>query len=119
MDRDTGRPESTREETERRAGQAEKNPGGAGISNRESAGEEAAERQRLPPVDEASPEPQDAAGRVGEEPLEDTRDRQTSLKGGSHSTAQKTAETRYPDRAMPATSKVDGAFGKEPQDLEP
>jgi len=90
-----------------------------GISNRESAREEHEERQQFPPIDLASPEPQDAAGRVGEQPLEDTRDRHTSHKAGSRSIAQKEAEARYPDRSMPATRKVDGAFGKEPQDQPP
>ncbi|MCU1381435.1 MAG: hypothetical protein JWL71_132 [Acidobacteria bacterium] len=92
---------------------------GAGISNRESPEEEAQERQEHPPVDTSSPPPQDAAGRVGEEPLTDMNDRQTSHKAGSHSIAEKEAETRYPDRSMPATHKVAGAFGKEPRDEEP
>lgn len=87
----------------------------AGISNRESPQEEAEERREHPPVDGASPPPEDAAGRVGEDPLTDNRDRDTSHKAGSRSIAQKEAEARYPDRSMPATHKVDGAFGKEPQ----
>ena len=29
--------------------------------------------------------------------------------------AQKEAESRYPDRSMPASRKVAGAFGKEPR----
>jgi hypothetical protein len=87
-----------------------------GISNRESAVEESAERAAHPPVDTDSPPPQDAAGRVGEQPLEDLRDRHTSHKAGSRSIAQKEAEARYPDRSMPATRKVPGAFGKEPED---
>jgi hypothetical protein len=92
---------------------AGKNPG---ISNRESAAEESAERAALPPVDTSSPPPEDAAGRVGENPLEDYSDRHTSHKAGSRSIAQKEAEARYPDRSMPATRKVAGAFGKEPKD---
>lgn len=87
-----------------------------GISNRETESEEARERQEFPPVDTSSPEPQDAAGRVGEEPLSDLSDRHTSHKAGSRSIAQKEAEARYPDRSMPATHKVAGAFGKEPQE---
>jgi hypothetical protein len=86
-----------------------------GISNRESAGEEAQERCEHPPIDTGSPAPEDAAGRVGEQPLEDTRDRHTSHKAGSRSIAQKEAEARYPDRGMPASHKVAGAFGREPQ----
>jgi len=89
---------------------------GAGISNRESPEEEDRERREHPPVDTGSPPPEDAAGRVGEDPLEDNNGRQTSHKAGSQSIAQKEAETRYPDRSMPATRKVDGAFGREPQD---
>jgi hypothetical protein len=87
---------------------------GTGISNRESAQAEAEERRVHPPVDTASPPPQDAAGRVGEEPLSDARDRHTSHKAGSRSIAQKEAESKYSDRSMPAARKVAGAFGKEP-----
>lgn len=90
----------------------------SGISNRESDAEEAKEREEFPPVDTNSPEPQDAAGRVGEQPLTDLSDRHTSHKAGSRSIAQKEAGARYPDRSMPATHKVDGAFGKEPAEPE-
>jgi hypothetical protein len=85
-----------------------------GISNRESSGEEAKEREAHPPVDTNSPPPEDAAGRVGEQPLEDLSDRHTSHKAGSRSIAQKEDNTRYPDRSMPASRKVDGASGREP-----
>ena len=85
-----------------------------GISNRESAREEAEEREAHPPLDPSSPPPEDAAGRVGEQPLDDLRDRHTSHKAGSRSIAQKESESRYPDRSMPASRKVSGAFGKEP-----
>lgn len=88
----------------------------AGISNRESDVEEAREREAHPPIDTNSPPPEDAAGRVGEEPLEDLSDRHTSHKAGSRSIAQKEAESKYADRSMPAARKVGGAFGKEPQD---
>jgi hypothetical protein len=87
----------------------------AGISNRESPEREARERREHPPVDTNSPPPEDAAGRVGEEPLEDRRDRHTSHKAGSRSIAQKESESRYPDRSMPASRKVAGAFGREPR----
>lgn len=87
-----------------------------GISNRESAHEEADERREHPPVDTNSPQPQDAAGRVGEDPLTDTRDRHTSHKAGSRSIAQKEAESKYSDRSAPPSHKVDGAFGREPQE---
>ena len=89
-------------------------PKRAGISNRESDVEEARERQEHPPLNTGSPPPQDAAGHVGEEPLKDSRNRQTSHKAGSRSIAQKEAESKYPDRSMPASRKVAGAFGKEP-----
>jgi hypothetical protein len=86
-----------------------------GISNRESPQQEEDERKEFPAVDTGSPPPQDAAGRVGEEPLEDARDRHTSHKAGSRSIAQKQDEARYPDRSMPPSRKVGGAFGKEPE----
>jgi hypothetical protein len=91
----------------------EQNPG---ISNRESAGEERAERAAHPPVDTNPLPPEDAAGRIGEHPTDDQNDLQTSLKAGSRSTAQKETASRYPDSAMPASKKVPGAFGKEPHD---
>lgn len=87
-----------------------------GISNRESATEEAQERRKNPPVDTNSPPPQDAAGRIGEQPLTDISDRHTSHKAGSRSIAQKEAESKYPDRSMPASRKVAGAFGREPKE---
>ena len=87
-----------------------------GISNRETPREEAQEREKHPPIDTSSPPPQDAAGRVGEEPLDDMNSRQTSHKTGSHSIVEKEGDSRYPDRGMPATHKVDGAFGKESSD---
>jgi hypothetical protein len=85
-----------------------------GISNRESSSEEAQARRDHPPVDTNSPPPRDAAGRVGEEPLEDLSDRHTSHKAGSRSIAQKEAGSKYADRSMPASRKVAGGFGKEP-----
>ena len=87
-----------------------------GISNRKSADEEHAERAAHPPVDTSDPPPEDAAGRTGEEPIDDQNDVQTSQKAGSRSMAQKEASSRYPDRAMPASKKVPGAFGKEPKE---
>lgn len=88
-----------------------------GISNRETADEEASERQKHPPARTDSPEPQDAAGRVGEAPLTEVPNRHTSHKAGARSIAQKEDNTRYPDRGMPATHKKPGAFGKEPRDV--
>ena len=85
-----------------------------GISNRETPEEEAREREEFPPVDPAAPPPEDAAGRVGDDPPGDTNGRHTSHKAGSRSVAQKEGEARYPDRSMPPARKVAGAFGKEP-----
>jgi len=88
--------------------------GGVGISNRETPAEEAVERRHFPPAETGPLPAEDAAGRVGEQPLEDNRDRHTAHKAGSRSIAQKESESRYPDRSMPATHKVAGAFGREP-----
>jgi hypothetical protein len=86
-----------------------------GISNRETAREEAEERREHPPTTPDAPPPeQDAAGREGEEPLPDERDRHTSHKAGSRSVAQKEAGSKYADRSHPASHKVPGASGKEP-----
>jgi hypothetical protein len=90
-----------------------------GISNRETPEQEAQERQAFPPADRNSPPPQDAAGRVGELPLEGVPNRQTSHKAGSRSIAVKEAGVRYPDRSAPSTRKVAGAFGMEPEDVSP
>ena len=86
----------------------------SGISNRETAEEEARARAEHPPIDAGSPAPEDAGGEVGERPVDVVPDRQTSHKAGSRSIAQKEASARYPDRSMPPTRKVAGAFGKEP-----
>ena len=86
-----------------------------GISNRESATEEARERQEHPPIaPDAPPVEEDAAGRQGEQPLSDDRDRHTSHKAGSRSIAQKEAESKYADHSHPSSHKVAGADGKEP-----
>jgi hypothetical protein len=87
-----------------------------GISNRETPAEEEKERRDHPPEATGSPEPEDAAGRVGETPKDEVPQRQTSHKAGSRSIAQKEERTRYPDRGMPATRKKAGAFGAEPRD---
>ena len=86
----------------------------SGISNRKSAVEERRERAEHPPGSGESPPPEDASGRVGEQPLTDMRDRHTSHKAGSRSIAQKEAGSKYPDRSMPPSRKVAGAFGSEP-----
>jgi hypothetical protein len=84
-----------------------------GISNRETPAEEERERRQHPPIPRDSPPPEDAAGRVGEEPMAEVPNRHTSHKAGSRSIAQKEDRARYPDRSMPPTRKVSGAFGKE------
>jgi hypothetical protein len=87
-----------------------------GISNRESAEAENRERAEHLPVNTDSPPPQDAAGRVGERPMEEVPNRHTSHKAGSRSIAQKEDRARYPDRSAPPSRKVAGAFGKEPEE---
>jgi hypothetical protein len=84
-----------------------------GISNRMSPNEEAHDAAEHPPLDTSAPPPRDAAGRVGEEPLGGDTARQTSLKAGSRSQAQKQAGTRHPDDPAPPSRKVSGAFGRE------
>jgi hypothetical protein len=86
-----------------------------GISNRETATDEARERSAHPPVDMDSPPPEDAAGRIGDEPTAELRNQQTSRKAGSRSMAQKESESRYGYGSMPASRKVPGAFGQEPK----
>jgi hypothetical protein len=84
-----------------------------GISNRESASEEAKERQEHPPL---SPDPtrfDDAEGGTGELPLNDLAGEQTSRKSGLHSSAQKQEQPRDPERPVPPARPVAGAFGKE------
>jgi hypothetical protein len=88
-----------------------------GISNRETPEQEERERHEHPPVSRESPPPQDAAGRVGELPMDKVPNRHTSHKAGSRSIAQKEDRARYPDRSAPPTRKVAGAFGKEPEDV--
>ena len=88
-----------------------------GISNRVPPDQEDRERQEHPPVDRGSPPPQDASGRTGDEPPAVVPNSQTSHKAGSRSVAQKEARARYPDRSMPPSRKVAGAFGREPRDV--
>jgi hypothetical protein len=86
-----------------------------GISNRQSPTDEAHDRQEHPPADTSGPPPEDASGRAGGDAAPDLHG-QTSHKAGSRSIAQKEDEARYPDRAVPASKHVPGAFGKEPSD---
>jgi hypothetical protein len=66
-----------------------------------------------PETPKPAPPTEDAASRVGEQPLEDRRDRHTSHQAGSRSITQKESESRYADRSMPSSRKVAGAFGRE------
>ena len=87
-----------------------------GISNRESFSEEQQERMEHPPTrPDAPPIEQDAAGDEGEDAPANNEGRHTSHKAGSRSIAQKEAESKYADRSHPASHKVAGADGKEPQ----
>jgi hypothetical protein len=96
-----------------RQGQSVPHQHHVGISNRMSPDEEGRDAAEHPPLDTDAPPPRDAAGRVGEEPVEGEADRQTSLKAGSRSMAQKQAGTRHPDEPAPPSRKVSGAFGRE------
>lgn len=82
-----------------------------GISNRRSADEEDRVRRAHPPLDAGPPQP------TGGAPDEDVLagEVQTSHKAGSKSTARRTSGSRYPDRSMPASRKVAGAYGAEPE----
>jgi hypothetical protein len=80
-----------------------------GISNRESATEEQAERQAHPPIDPGPPPPEDAAGRVGDAASATFDGGQASHKAGSRAAAQKE------DPSTETTRKASGAFGKEPK----
>ena len=86
-----------------------------GISNRESAAEESAERAAYPPIETNASSREAAANRTDDDHSDVARDLQMSAKAGNRSMAQKEAGSRYPDTAMPAAKKVPGAFGKERQ----
>jgi hypothetical protein len=92
-----------------------------GISNRETAAEEAKEREEHSRETTGSLAPQDSAGQTEEQreaaASAASANSQTSHKAGARSIAQKEDATRYPDRSMPATHKKAGAFGKEPRDV--
>ena len=81
-----------------------------GISNRETPREEAEERREHPPTGANAPPGRE---RQGESAADASAEQQTSGKSGVRSTAQKESESKYAERPMPATSKTDGAFGRE------
>lgn len=85
-----------------------------GISNRQDPEEERRSREQFPRIDTGSPPPEDAAGRVGDEPLNEVPQRHTSHRMGARATL-KPDDSRNPDRPHPATHKVGGAFGREPK----
>ena len=88
-----------------------------GISNRESAAEDTQERREFPSTTpDSPPEVEDAAGRRGEPQITDYSDSHTQHKAGSRSVAQTEAESKYADRGHPASHKVAGAFGEEPEE---
>jgi hypothetical protein len=78
-----------------------------GISNREPSDEEARERVRHPRQEEGETVEH-------EQDAPEIREFQTSTKSGTKAGAQKSASARHTDRPAPSTSKVQGAFGKEP-----
>jgi hypothetical protein len=83
-----------------------------GISNRESAPEEAEERQQHPPRN------RDSSSESADQPSgqsDELSELQTSHKTGLHSTARKDAGSKYVDSAQPASRKAEGAFGMEPE----
>jgi hypothetical protein len=84
-----------------------------GISNRESASEEAKERLEHPPLNGDRQLFQDAESGDGELPLNDQAGEQSSRKSGVHSSAQKEEGSRDPERPVPPSRPVAGAFGKE------
>jgi hypothetical protein len=81
------------------------------------AAEESQERREFPSTTpDSPPEVRDAAGRRGEAQITDYNDSHTAHKAGSRSVAQKEAESKYADRSHPASHKVAGAFGEEPEE---
>jgi hypothetical protein len=87
---------------------AERRKPSVGISNRETPQQESEERAEHPPLGRTPPD--DQSSPVSSEAEENA---QTSGKSGSRSTAQKESESKYSGRGMPASSKTDGAFGRE------
>jgi hypothetical protein len=85
---------------------------GTGISNRESAAEEAKERQEHPPLNQDRLLFQDAESGGDELPLTDRAGEQTSRKSGVRSSAQKEEGSRDPERPVPPKRPVAGAYGK-------
>jgi hypothetical protein len=83
-----------------------KRDSGVGISNRETAENEARDRRAHPPEVEG-----DTAQPQQDEP--ETPDVQSSTKSGKKASAQKDATTRHTESTAPAATKVQGAFGKE------
>jgi hypothetical protein len=95
-----------------------------GISNRQSADEEARARREHPRLTKALPPVDDGRDAI-EDPAElrklAERDRrslvsdglQTSRKAGARSLSQKERDSRHPDSPAPAAARVAGAFGRE------
>jgi len=111
--------ESWRQSQERRAARhASSGSEHIGISNRETAEQEAREREEHPQRgDVGSPPGGELSERNSDEPSTDRRNEQTSQKAGSRSLSQKEAETRHSTDPAPPSNKVAGAFGREPESL--
>jgi hypothetical protein len=84
-----------------------------GISNRESATEEAIDRQEHPPLNQERLRFHDAESGGDDLPLNDQSGEQSSRKSGLHSSAQKQEGSRDPERPVPPSRPVAGAYGKE------
>ena len=84
-----------------------------GISNRETATEEARERREHPSLTQVA---QNRDAREREESQGEVPERQTSTKAGSRSIAQKESESKYTDRSAPPSRRVSGAYGRERDD---
>jgi hypothetical protein len=85
-----------------------------GISNRESAPEEAEGRQQHPP--QTRDRSAEASADRPDEQSDELKRLQTSHKAGGRSAARKEAESKYVDRTQPPSRKAAGAVGMEPEE---
>jgi hypothetical protein len=85
------------------------NPGQYTQAGRLSPDDAARERHKSPRLQ------RDA--RPSASPANDIENEQTSAKSGSRSSAQKAADSKYVNRPDPGSEKVEGAFGREPEDV--
>lgn len=82
-----------------------------GISNRESADEEARDRASHPPLTPPARETEPHPAEVNREGADENL--QTAQKEGVRSGAQKAATSRHGDQPQPAANKKPGASGRE------